>query len=84
MKPVFVVSTVDALILALVYESEWLSTFFIIDGILAHTLGFAVTATAFVPLVTRSNSSTVYTKPTPELHTLQKYLMVSSHFYGGD
>lgn len=81
MKPVFVVSTVGALLLALVYKSEWLSTFFIIGGILALTLGFAVMVTAVVPIVTRSNSSTVYTKPTPELHALQKYLTVSSHFY---
>jgi hypothetical protein len=48
---------------------------------LALTLGFAVMVTAVVPIVTRSNSSTVYTKPTPELHALQKYLTVSSHFY---
>jgi len=80
MKPVFVVSTVGALLLALVYKSEWLSTFFIIGGILALTLGFAVVVTAVVPLLTRSNSSTVYSKPTPELHVLQKYLTVSSHF----
>jgi hypothetical protein len=84
MKPVFVVSTLGALLLALVYKSEWLSTFFIIGGILALTLGFAVMVTGAVSVVTRSNSSTVYTKPTPELHALHKYLTVSPHFYYDD
>jgi hypothetical protein len=81
MKPVFVVSTLGALLLALVYKSEWLSTFFVIGGILALTLGSAVVVTAVVSLVTRSNSSTVYTKPTPEIQALHKYLTVSTRIY---
>lgn len=81
MKPVFIVSTLGALLLALICRSEWLSTFFIIGGILAFTLGLAVMVTAVVSLVTRSHSSTVYTKPTSELRALHKYLTVSTHSF---
>jgi hypothetical protein len=37
--------------------------------------------TAHLSLMTRSNSSIVYTKPTPELEAMHKYLTVSTNFY---
>jgi cytochrome c biogenesis protein CcdA len=81
MKQLFIVSTLGALLLALIYRSEWLSTFLIIGGILAVTLGLAILVTAHLSLVTRSNSSILHTKPTPELEAIHKYLTVSTHFY---
>jgi hypothetical protein len=81
MRPVFLVSTLGALLLALIYQSEWLSTFLIIGGILAVTLGLAVLIAAHVSLVVRSNFPAVYTKPVPERKTIRRYLTVSTHFF---
>jgi hypothetical protein len=83
MKPLFIACTLGALLLALIYQSEWLSTFLIIGGILAVTLGLGVLLTTYVSLVTRSNPSAVYMKPTPELEAMRKYLTVSTQFYCG-
>jgi cytochrome c biogenesis protein CcdA len=81
MRPVFLVSALGALILALIYQPQWLSTFIIIGGILAVALGLAILIAAHVSLVVRSNFSTVYTKPTPEHKTIHRYLTVSTHFF---
>jgi hypothetical protein len=80
MRPVFLVSALGVLLLALIYQSEWLSTFLIISGILAVSLGLAVLITAHVSLVARSNCSTVYTKLTSERKLIHKYFTVSIHF----
>jgi hypothetical protein len=75
MRPVFLVSTLGALLLALIYQSQWLSTFLIIGGILA------VLIAAHVSSVIRSNFPAVYTKPTPERKTIHRYLTVSTIFF---
>ncbi|XP_021915515.1 sorting nexin-25 isoform X2 [Zootermopsis nevadensis] len=74
MKPLFIVSTLGALFLAVIYLSEWLSTFLIIGGIFVIAVGLAILVTAHLSLVTRSTSSIIYTKPTPELEAMHKYL----------
>jgi hypothetical protein len=75
MRPVFLVSALGALLLAVIYLSEWLSTFLIIGGILAGAFGLA---SQIVHLVT-SNFPAVYTRPTPEHEAIHRYHMVSTH-----
>jgi cytochrome c biogenesis protein CcdA len=81
MRPVFLVSALGALLLALIYQSEWLSTFLIIGGILAVALGLAILIAAHVSLVARSKFSAVYPKPTTERKTIHRYLMVSTQLF---
>lgn len=83
MKPLFIVSTLGALFLAVIYLSEWLSTFLIIGGIFVIAVGLAILVTAHLSLVTRSTSSIIYTKPTPELEAMHKYLTVSTIVMSG-
>jgi hypothetical protein len=81
MRPAFLVSALGALLLALIYLPDLLSTFLIIGVILAATLGVAAQITAHVSFGARSHFSSVYTKPTSERKTLHRLLMVSTNFY---
>jgi hypothetical protein len=80
MRPVFLASTLGTLLLALIYQPEWLSIFLTIGVILGAALGLVVMITGLVSLVARSNLSAMYTKPLPERKTLHRYLRVSTHF----
>jgi hypothetical protein len=79
MKPVYILMiTLGSMLLALIYQSEWLSRFYIIGAILAVALRLA---NLNVVHVVRSNSSTVYTKRTREHEAIHWYLTVSIHFF---
>ncbi|KAJ4442220.1 hypothetical protein ANN_12086 [Periplaneta americana] len=71
MRPVFIASAVGAVLLSLIYNPEWLSMLFICAVVLAVVVVFAVVGMA---VITRSNSSTAFSKPTPEHEAMHKYL----------
>ena len=76
MKSVYIAFALGVAFLALVYQPKWISTVVIVGFVLTVAVGLVVFITAHVSLVTRSNSSLVYSKP--DLEAMRRYLNVSN------